>query len=78
MISERPAYKEALNLQDPEILQGRLRRLKRASDLCYKGKSLTDYAPDMKLEPFKEEFYPDVLKIQKRNEEHDLLELHKK
>ena len=78
MISERPAYKEALNLQPPEVLQGRLRRLKRASDLSYKGKNLQDYAPDMKLEPFKEEFYPDVLKIQKRNEEYELLDLHKK
>lgn len=78
MISERPSYKEALNLQDPEILQGRLRRLKRAMDLSYKGKTLTEYAPDMKLDPFKEEFYPDVLKVQKRNEEYELLELHKK
>jgi ubiquinol-cytochrome c reductase subunit 7 len=78
IISERPAFKEALSLQDHDVQQGRLRRLKRASDLSYKGKNLTDYAPNMKFDPFKVEFYPDVIKVQKRDEEYDLLELHKK
>jgi len=78
MISEVGPFKEALELADPEVKKGRLRRLKRASDLCYKQKILQDYAPDMKLEPFKEEIYPDVLKIQKRDAEIALLDLHKK
>jgi hypothetical protein len=78
IISEIPVHKEALSLQSKEVQMGRIRRLKRASDLTYKGKRLTDYAPNMVLDPFKVEFYPDVVKIKKRNEEHDLLELHKK
>ena len=78
MISETPAMKEALELADPEVVKGRMRRLKRASDLCYKQKILQDYAPDMKLEPFKEELYPDLVKLRKRNDEIALLNLHKK
>lgn len=69
---------EALALADREVVLGRYRRLKRASDLCVKQKILQDYAPNMVLEPFKEELYPDLLKIRKRNEEFDLLNLHKK
>jgi ubiquinol-cytochrome c reductase subunit 7 len=67
-----------LELADPEIITGRYRRLKRASDLSYKTKILQDYAPDMELEPFKEELWDDIQKIKARDEEKLLLELHKK
>jgi len=67
-----------LDLADADVVKGRLRRLKRASDLSYKSKVLTDYAPNMKLEPFKEELWEDVKKIQKREEEYELLDMHKK
>ena len=60
---DAPDVVEALKLADPEVLHGRMRRLKRASDLSYKGKNLPDYAPNMVLEPFKEEFYGDLLKL---------------
>ena len=70
--------KEVMELADPDVIKGRVRRLKRASDLCYKQKILQDYAPDMKLEPFKEELYPDLVKLRKRNDEIALLNLHKK
>lgn len=78
LISDRPQCTEALELADKDIVAGRMRRLKRASDLSYKNKELPDYAPDMKLEPFKSELWDDVLKIEKRNEEYELLDLHKK
>lgn len=55
-----------------------MRRLKRASDLQFKGKLLHDYAPNMQLEPFKEELTPDILKIEKRDEEYEVLDFHKK
>lgn len=76
--SSRPEVAEALDLADPDVMQGRLRRLKRASDLTYKGKELQDYAPDMKLTPFKTELWEDVQKIKAREEEYALLDLHKK
>ena len=76
--NELPAVKEALELADPDIVKGRMRRLKLASDLTYKGKVLQDYAPDMKLEPFKFELYDDIQKIKARDEEIQLLNLHKK
>jgi ubiquinol-cytochrome c reductase subunit 7 len=72
-----PVVKEALELADPQIVKGRNRRLKRASDLTYKGKVLQDYAPDLKLEPFKFELYDDIQKIKARDEEIQLLNLHK-
>ena len=76
-MADDPAVKEALELADPEVRKGRLRRLKLASDLSLKHKVLQDYAPDMKLEPFKREIYPDILKIKKRDEEIALLNIHK-
>jgi hypothetical protein len=78
MISEEKVTKEALELADPDILKGRMRRLKLASDLSYKGKVLQDYAPDMLLEPFKFELLEDMEKIKARDEEIQLLNLHKK
>jgi len=78
MISDYSATKEALELADKEVVQGRLRRLKRASDLCYKGKILQDYAPNMPLDAFKREIRDDIIKIKARNEETAILELHKK
>lgn len=78
LISERPQASEALELADSDVVAGRLRRLKRASDLSYKAKELPDYAPDMKLEPFKTELWEDIQKIEKRNEEYELLDSYKK
>lgn len=78
VISETPAMQEALTLASPDVVAGRMRRLKRASDLSFKQKNLQDYAPYMQLEPFKMELTPDVLKIQERDDEYALLNLHKK
>jgi ubiquinol-cytochrome c reductase subunit 7 len=78
VISETPAAKEALSLASPDVVAGRMRRLKRASDLCFKQKTLQDYAPNMELEPFKMELTPDIAKIEARNEEYELLDLYKK
>jgi ubiquinol-cytochrome c reductase subunit 7 len=78
MISEEKDMQEALQLADREVVLGRYRRLKRASDLCVKQKILQDYAPNMELEPFKEELYSDLLKIRQRDEEIALLNMHKK
>jgi hypothetical protein len=76
--SHKPSIAEALELADPDVIKGRLRRLKRASDLTYKAKSLADYAPNAKLDPFKVELWEDVISIDARNEEYDLINLHKK
>ncbi len=62
--------KEALELADPEVLTARTRRLKRAIDLSYKRKSLQDYAPNMELDLFKSEIYPDIEKIRARDQEY--------
>ena len=77
LVEADPIVQEALELAHPDVIKGRLRRIKRASDLSYKQKLLQDYAPHMELEPFKEELYPDMLKIKKRDEEIALLNLHK-
>jgi ubiquinol-cytochrome c reductase subunit 7 len=76
-MSEGKDMQEALALADPEVVKGRMRRLKRASDLCFKQKTLQDYAPNMKLEPFKFELSEDLFKIRKRNEEFNRLNRHK-
>lgn len=76
--SSRPEVAEALELADPDVVKGRLRRLKRASDLSFKAKSLTDYAPDMKLDPFKSELWEDIQKIKARDEEYAIMDLYKK
>ena len=78
LIEETNDVKEALELADPDVVTGRTRRLRRAVDLSYKRKSLQDYAPDMVLEPFKEEIYPDLIKIRERDEEYAVLNAHKK
>ncbi len=70
--------KEALELADPEILTARTRRLKRAIDLSYKKKSLQDYAPNMELDIFKREIYPDIEKIRARDQEYAQLNAHNK
>lgn len=70
--------KEALSLAEPDIITGRTRRMRRAVDLSFKRKNLQDYAPDMKLEPFKEEIYEDLSKIRQRNAEFAVLNAHKK
>jgi len=73
-----PAVAEALSLADPEVVEARTRRLKRAIDLSYKRKSLQDYAPNMVLEPFKKEITGDVEKINAREQEWALLNMHNK
>jgi len=70
--------KEALELADPEVLTARTRRLKRAIDLSYKKKSLQDYAPNMELDIFKSEIYPDIEKIRARDQEYAQLNAHNK
>lgn len=78
IISARPTVAEAMELADSDVIKGRMRRLKRASDLCYKGKIYTDYKTADNLEPFKFELWDDVQKIQAREDEYALLDLHKK
>ncbi|KAG7343920.1 ubiquinol-cytochrome C reductase complex 14kD subunit [Nitzschia inconspicua] len=78
MSRDEPEVNEALELADPDVVEGRYRRLKRASDLAFKQKELQDYAPDMILEPFKREISADVDKILNRDLEFDLLNNHKK
>ena len=75
--SSKPEIAEALELADPAVRVGRQRRLKRASDLSFKTKVLTDYAPNMKLEPFKDEIWEDVQKIKARDNEVKVLNYHK-
>jgi hypothetical protein len=76
--SSKPEIAEALALADPEVIHGRMRRLKRASDLCLKQKRLIDYVPEETLEPFKFELMNDINNIKKRDEEFERLNLHKK
>jgi hypothetical protein len=78
MSRDEPEVNEALELAHPDVVEGRYRRLKRASDLAFKQKQLQDYAPNMVLEPFKQEFTPDVQKILNRDAEFDLLNNYKK
>jgi hypothetical protein len=75
---DEPEVNEALELAHPDVVEGRYRRLKRASDLAFKQKILYDYAPDIQLDPFKEEITSDVQKILSRDIEYDLLNNHKK
>lgn len=75
---DEPEVNEALELAHPDVVEGRYRRLKRASDLAFKQKNLHDYAPDILLDPFKEEITSDVQKILSRDIEYDLLNNHKK
>ena len=67
-----------MELADPDVLKGRMRRLKRASDLSYKGKVLTDYKDAASLEPFKFELWDDIQKLQARDDEYAVMDLHKK
>lgn len=69
---------EALSYAEPDVVTGRTRRLKRAIDLSFKRKSLLDYAPDMKLEPFKMELEEDMEKIRAREYELAQLNMHNK
>lgn len=78
MSRDEPEVNEALELAHPNVVEGRYRRLKRASDLAFKQKNLGDYAPDMVLEPFKREISEDVDKILSRDVEFDLLNNHRK
>ena len=72
-----PTIGEALELADPAVRVGRQRRLKRASDLSFKTKTLQDYAPNMQLQPFKKEIYEDIQKIKARDAEIAQLNYHK-
>merc|ERR1711935_682511 len=77
MSRDEPEVNEALELASPDVVEGRYRRLKRASDLAFKQKELQDYAPNMILEPMKLEISADVEKIMNRDLEFDLLNNHK-
>lgn len=77
MNNSDPTIGEALELADPAVRVGRQRRLKRASDLSFKTKTLQDYAPNMQLEPFKSEIYEDIKKIKARDAEIAQLNYHK-
>jgi ubiquinol-cytochrome c reductase subunit 7 len=77
--NEKPVIKEALELADPDYIKGRMRRLKRASDLSFKAKNYLDYkSPSEELQPFRMELANDMAKLQQRNEEYELLDLYKK
>ena len=78
MSRDEPEVNEALELASPDVVEGRYRRLKRASDLDFKKKELQDYAPNILLEPLKQEISVDVEKILNRDLEFDLLNNHKK
>ncbi len=78
MSRDEPEVNEALELAGPDVVEGRYRRLKRASDLAFKQKELQDYAPNLMLEPLKREISADVEKILNRNLEFDLLNNHKR
>lgn len=78
LIEQEAAVQEALSYASPEVSTGRTRRLKRATDLSFKRKSLLDYAPDMKVEPFKMELEEDIQKILAREAEYAQLNMHKK
>jgi Ubiquinol-cytochrome C reductase complex 14kD subunit len=77
MSRDEPEVNEALELADPDVVEGRYRRLKRASDLAFKQKNLEDYAPNVILEPYKREISADVDKILNRDMEFDMLNNHK-
>ncbi len=77
MSRDEPEVNEALELAHPDVVEGRYRRLKRASDLAFKQKNLQDYAPNMTLEPYKLEISHDVEKILQRDVEFDLLNNYK-
>lgn len=74
---DQKEVKEALEHADPDVLTARTRRLKRAIDLSFKRKSLQHYAPDMELDIFKREIYPDIEKIRARDNEYAQLNAHK-
>jgi hypothetical protein len=77
--SSKPSVAEALELADSEVVHGRFRRLKRASDLCLKQKRYIDYAPARPIdEVFQFELLQDINKIEARNAEFEMLNLHKK
>jgi ubiquinol-cytochrome c reductase subunit 7 len=66
-----------MELADPDTIKGRMRRLKRASDLSFKAKSYTDYQSVDLLDPFKEELRHDIEKIAAREEESMIMNAHK-
>lgn len=75
----QPAFQEALEYAPKEVVEGRTRRLKRAIDLSYKRKSLLDYVPEESIEdPFQEDIIPIMEKINKRNQEYVMYNMHNK
>mmetsp|Transcript_7189 Transcript_7189/g.18274 ORF Transcript_7189/g.18274 Transcript_7189/m.18274 type:complete len:123 (-) Transcript_7189:138-506(-) len=77
VLIEDSAMKEALELADSDIAQGRYRRLLRASDLSFKGKEYQDYQDIKKLRPFKSEVWDLAEKIEAREEEYEVLDVYK-
>mmetsp|Transcript_27184 Transcript_27184/g.54373 ORF Transcript_27184/g.54373 Transcript_27184/m.54373 type:complete len:116 (-) Transcript_27184:153-500(-) len=69
-----PEVEEALELQDPHVNTGRIRRIKRGADLSFKRKQFSDYAPEgTDLKIFRAEIIPMVEKINARDQEFELL-----
>mmetsp|Transcript_980 Transcript_980/g.1927 ORF Transcript_980/g.1927 Transcript_980/m.1927 type:complete len:115 (-) Transcript_980:132-476(-) len=73
LMVKHPVVEEAIDLQAPHVNTGRVRRIKRGSDLSYKCKNMQDYAPDAEINMWKPEIIPMVEKIEKREEEYELL-----
>ena len=78
LIEQDHEVAEALKLADPDVIQGRSRRVLRAFDLDVKKKNFLDYAPGVDQETFKVEIYDDILKIREREAEFALLNMYKK
>lgn len=78
LVESNREVQEAISYAEPDVSTARTRRIKRAIDLSFKRKSLTDYAPNMKLEPYKMELIEDIEKIQARDAEIAQLNMHNK
>jgi len=78
ILETQPAFEEALEYAPKDVIEARTRRLKRAIDLSYKRKSLLDYAPNAVCEPFKVDLVPIIEKINQRDQEYTLYNMHNK
>lgn len=75
----QPSLQEAFQYAPKDYVESRNRRLKRAVDLSFKRKSLLDYVPENAVEdPFKEDFIPIMEKINKRDQEYVMYNMHNK
>jgi len=75
----QPSLQEAFQYAPKETVEARTRRLKRAIDLSFKRKSLLDYVPESSVEdPFKADIIPIMEKINKRDQEYVMYNMHNK